>query len=89
MSQFLAGTTTDTFLILQDSPGVGQSLGGLQLRSRSGVTVIAVVRNGTSIHNPGPEFLLESGDALVLMGSHKELDQAIQVLSPPSQVSES
>ena len=89
LSQFLAGTTTDTFLILKNSPAVGRSLAELQLRSRSGVTLIAVVRKGTSIHNPGPEFRLEGEDILVLLGSHKELDQATQILSPPSQTDES
>jgi CPA2 family monovalent cation:H+ antiporter-2 len=89
LSQFLAGTTTDTALILEGSPAVGKNLEELQLRSRSGVTVIAAVRNGTSTHNPGPDFRLEAGDVLVLLGSHKELDQAIQVLSPLSQTDES
>jgi CPA2 family monovalent cation:H+ antiporter-2 len=89
LSQFLAGTTTDTFLILQDSPAAGRSLGELQLRSRSGVTVIAIVRNETSTHNPGPEFVLQTGDILVLMGSHKALDQANQLLNPPGESRES
>ena len=85
LSQFLAGTTTDTFLILQDSPAAGRSLGELQLRPRSGVTVIAIVRSETSTHNPGPEFVLQTGDILVLMGSHKGLDQANQLLNPPGE----
>lgn len=82
MSQFLAGITTDTFLLLKDSPAIGKSLEELQLRSRSGVTVIAVVREGESIQNPGSDFLLGAGDILVLLGSHKGLDQATQILSP-------
>jgi len=84
LSQFLAGTTTDILLILEGSPAAGKSLEELQLRSRSGVTVIAAVRNGASVHNPGPEFRLEAGDVLVLLGSHKDLDQAAQILSPES-----
>lgn len=84
LSQFLVGTTTDTCLILEGSPAVGMSLEGLQLRSRSGVTVIAVVHEGKSIHNPGADFVLAAGDVLVLLGSHKELDEAAQILSPSS-----
>jgi len=83
LSQFLAGTTTDTFLILEGSPAAGKSLEELELRARSGVTVIAVVREGRSIHNPPSKFPLAAGDILVLLGSHKELDQATQILSPP------
>lgn len=83
LSQFLASTTTDIFLIQDGSPATGKSLGELELRSRAGVTVIAVVREGKSNPNPGPEFVLATGDVLVLLGSHKALDDATQVLSPP------
>jgi CPA2 family monovalent cation:H+ antiporter-2 len=82
LSQFLIGTTTDTCLILETSPAVGKSLEELQLRARSGATVIAVVREGKSFHNPGPECVLKGGDVLVLLGSHAELDRATELLSP-------
>lgn len=83
LSQYLAGTTTDTVLVLEASPAAGKSLEEIELRALTGVTVIAVVRDGKSIHNPAAEFRLAGGDVLVLLGSHKELDQAIQILSPP------
>ena len=82
LSQFLAGTTTDTFLLTENSPAIGKSLEEIELRSRTGVTVIAIVRGGESIYNPGPDFLLGSGDILVLLGSHKALDEASRILSP-------
>jgi len=85
LSQFLVGTTTDTLLILEGSPAVGQTLAGLEVRQKSGVTVIAVVRDGQSFHNPSPDFRLASGDILVLLGSHKELDEAMWLLSPPAE----
>ncbi len=87
LSQYLVGTTTDTVLLLEGSPAVGKTLAGLEVRSRYGVTVIAVVRNGESIHNPPPDFTLFAGDVLVLLGSHQELDQAMRLLSPPSEAS--
>ena len=85
LSQFLVGTTTDTLLILEGSPAVGQTLAGLEVRQKSGVTVIAVVRDGQSFHNPATDFRLASGDILVLLGSHKELDEAMWLLSPPAE----
>jgi len=81
LSQFLVGTTTDTCLILEDSPAVGKSLERLQLRTRTGAAVIAVVRRGQAIPNPAGDCLLASGDVLVLMGSHKALDEATRLLS--------
>lgn len=85
LGQFLVGTTTDTFLIVKGSPAAGKSLEETELRAQSGVTVIAVVRDGKSIHNPGADFCFAAGDVLVLLGSHQELDQATQILSPPSE----
>jgi CPA2 family monovalent cation:H+ antiporter-2 len=85
LSQFLVGTTTDTLLVLEGSPAVGQSLAEIELRSRSGVTTIAVVRNGQSFHNPPPDFRLAVGDIIVILGSHKELDDAMEFLSPPTE----
>ncbi|MFQ5682589.1 MAG: cation:proton antiporter [Candidatus Binatia bacterium] len=85
LTRFLAGTTTDTFLLLEGSPAIGKNLREIQLRSFTGVTLIAVVREGKSFHNPANDFLFGAGDILVLMGSHKELDEATQILSPPSQ----
>jgi monovalent cation:H+ antiporter-2, CPA2 family len=83
LNQFLVGTTTDMFLILEQSPAVRKSLAELDLRSRSGATVIAVVRNGRSFHDLPADFVLAAGDVVVLLGSHKALDDAGQILSPP------
>jgi monovalent cation:H+ antiporter-2, CPA2 family len=82
LSQLLVGTTTDTVLILQDSPAVGKTLSDLQIDSATDLKLIAVVRQGTSMTNPAPEFQVEVGDILVLLGNHKELDRMVQLLSP-------
>ena len=82
LSQFLVGTTTDIFSIIEDSPVVGKTLGEVDLWSRSGATLIAVVRSGKSYHSVGPDFLLAAGDMLVLLGDHKALDDAAKILSP-------
>jgi CPA2 family monovalent cation:H+ antiporter-2 len=89
LSEFLQGTTTDLFLLTEHSPAVKKSLDQIELRSRAGVTVIAVVREGKSIYNPGSDFALAAGDLLVLLGSHKELDAASRILTPPDQAENS
>jgi CPA2 family monovalent cation:H+ antiporter-2 len=82
LSQFLVGTTTDIFSVLDDSPVVGRSLPEIALGERSKVTVIAVVRDGKPFHNVGSDFVLQPGDLLVLLGDHKSLDDAAQMISP-------
>jgi len=86
LNQFLVGTTTDIFSIVGASPVVGKSLEEVDLRSRCGATVIAVVRAGKSYHNLGADFALAAGDMLVLLGDHKALDDAAQILNPQTNV---
>jgi K+:H+ antiporter len=82
LSQFLVGATTDVFSVLDGSPVVDRSLREIALGERSKVTVIAVVRDGKPFHNVGSDFVLQSGDLLVLLGDHKSLDDAAQMISP-------
>jgi monovalent cation:H+ antiporter-2, CPA2 family len=84
LNQFLVGTTTDIFLLLEGSPAIGKSLQEIDLQAQSGTTVIAVVRDGKSFPHAGPDFTLLAGDMLVLLGSHKALDDAGEILNPPS-----
>jgi CPA2 family monovalent cation:H+ antiporter-2 len=82
LSQFLVGTTSDIFSIVEASPAVGKSLEEINLPSKSGVSVIAVVRDGKSYPNVGDDFKLAVGDILILLGGHKALDDAAQILNP-------
>ncbi|MBI3782051.1 MAG: cation:proton antiporter [Deltaproteobacteria bacterium] len=80
LGDILAATTTESFLVTADSPAVGQSLRDLRLRKVSGATVIAAVRDRAPQTNPPPEFEIRAGDILVMLGSHAQLDRAIQLL---------
>jgi K+:H+ antiporter len=80
----LAAGTTDLYRLEAGSPAVGRSLHELELRKRTGATVIAVVRDGQPLPNPDAELRLEAGDTLVLVGSHREIEQAFDLLGPPS-----
>jgi monovalent cation:H+ antiporter-2, CPA2 family len=89
LSQFLIGTTSDIFSIVDQSPAVGKSLGEIKLSSQSGVSVIAVIRDGKSYYQLGDDFKLAVGDMLVLLGGHKALDDAGQILNPRRELGES
>lgn len=81
LDQILAATTTESFMLPKSSPAVGCSIRQLQLRKLTGVTIIAVVRGGTPRTNPSPDEVMESGDILVMVGNHAQLDQAMSRLS--------
>ncbi len=82
VSRMIAGATTDTFYLEPGSPAVGQSLAGLDLRARTRALIIAVVRDGKHHVSPDPDFALQEGDILVLVGDHDALERAFDSLSP-------
>jgi Trk K+ transport system NAD-binding subunit len=52
---------------------VGQTIGGADVRSKTGCTVVAVERNGTVVTDVGPEFGIEAGDELVIAGTGNDI----------------
>jgi TrkA domain protein len=56
------------------------SLGETALRTRTGASVVAVVRSGNAHPSPGPDFLFENGDLAVVVGTAEGLDAAAEIL---------
>jgi TrkA domain protein len=52
-----------------------------ELRSRTGVTVIALVRDGVTVPAPGPDDELRPGDTIVVTGTVEGIAQAVDLLS--------
>lgn len=51
----------------------GRSLGDTRARTRTGASVVAVVRGDAVIPSPGPGEELRAGDILVVIGTHEGL----------------
>ncbi len=58
----------------------GSSIGELAIRSKSGATVIAVQRGEEVFMNPAPDFVLQQGDHVLLIGSEHEVGRAMTLL---------
>ena len=58
----LTAGTAETFYVGPDCPAAGRTLAQLDLRARTGATVIAVVRGEESHTGPAADFLVEPGD---------------------------
>ncbi len=80
---FLEAGVVETFLVPGDSWAVGKTLGEIDLRGRTGVTVIAVVRNEKTHSAPGADFRLQERDILVMVGDHQAVDKALACLEEP------
>jgi CPA2 family monovalent cation:H+ antiporter-2 len=62
--------------IKKGSSAVEKTLAGTELRALTGVTIIAIEREGETIRNPRPQNLIKEGDVLLLIGTTEEIKNA-------------
>lgn len=59
----------------------GKTIGAGEVRSRTGASVVAVIRGDDSIPGPGPDFAFEAGDVALVVGSVHGVMAALHVLA--------
>jgi TrkA domain protein len=74
------GIVTRQFSIAPDSPFQNQPMGKACIRTRCGVSIVAIMREGEVLPSPGPDVVLHSGDLLVAVGTQEGLDGAATIL---------
>ncbi len=79
-------SATQTFFLPDTSPACNRTLREIDLRNRSGATLIAVVRDRKPVTNPEADFRLLANDVLVLVGAHAQLTEASKLLDASSQL---
>lgn len=80
LQQRIEGLVIDWLPIRNDSPYVGRTIGDTRLRTRTGVSVVAIVRGESAVPAPGPEQQLDSRDYLVVVGTARGVEQAVELL---------
>ena len=58
----------------EDSPLVGRTLGGSDIRAETGVSVVVIERDEAVIPSPGGDTTVRAGDTLVIVGSPDDCD---------------
>lgn len=81
ISDLLAAGTAETFYVGKEAWPAAKTLGALDLRNRTGATVIAVVRGEESFTSPGADFEVKEQDTLVLVANHRDIDRAMRYLT--------
>jgi len=71
------GLEMDSFEIEKNSWLIGKSIKSIDIRSKAGVTVIAVQRGEETFLNPPADFSLKEGDIIVYVGNKKQLINAL------------
>jgi TrkA domain protein len=74
------GIVTRQFSIAADSPFQNQPMGKACIRTRCGVSIVAIMREGEVLPSPGPDVVLHPGDLLVAVGTQEGLDSAADIL---------
>lgn len=84
LSEQAAGLYTEHLLLSADSKYAGRPLGDTKARTRTSVSIVAVVRDGEVIPSPRPDFVLESGDDIVAVGTRDGLDKLANIIADSS-----
>jgi TrkA domain protein len=69
LTQRIEGLAIDWLPIRQGSQYAGKAIADTQARSRTGVSIVAIVRGDGAIPAPTPDARLEPGDTLVVVGT--------------------
>jgi TrkA domain protein len=80
LKQQVEGLAIDWLTVEAGTPYVGRTVGDARIRTRTGVSVVAVIRAESPFPAPGPEFSLESGDTLVVVGTPEGIESVVAIL---------
>jgi len=67
--QRIEGLAIDWLPIRPGSPYAGRAIADTQARSRTGVSIVAILRGDGAIPAPAPDAGLQAGDTLVVVGT--------------------
>src|SRR5688500_12458574 len=76
-----AGLLTEQIAISAGSPFVGRRLGDTRARTRTSASIGAVLRDREVIASPGPSFVFEANDVVVVVGTRQGLDGVTAILA--------
>jgi TrkA domain protein len=65
----IEGIATEGIVLTEGSPFVGRTLGDAQIRTRTGASVVAVVRHGEVFPSPAPSFRFGTADKVIVVGT--------------------
>jgi TrkA domain protein len=75
LEQDVEGLAVDRLPLGPASPFDGRTIGDTGARTRTGVSIVAVLRSGSANPTPGPEFGLQGDDVLVVVGTPRGIEE--------------
>ncbi len=77
----VAGLVTEYLAIPAGSGYVGRTIGDTQARTRTGASIVAVLRRGEAIVSPGPDFVFDVDDRVIVVGTRQGVQGVAQILA--------
>lgn len=72
---------TEHIPVTKRSPFAGRTLGATQARSRTGASIVAVLRRTAAVPSPTPDFRFAIGDSLVVVGTREGVDAVAELIT--------
>jgi TrkA domain protein len=80
LEQRIEGLAIDWLKVEERSPYANGTIGDARIRTRTGVSVVAVIRGEGANPAPGPDFRIEPGDILVVVGTSEGIKGVDEIL---------
>lgn len=80
IQQHVEGLAIDWLAIQDDWFAAGHTIADTQLRRRTGVSIVAILRDGETVPSPEPSEGMRGGDTLVVVGTPEGIEAASIVL---------
>lgn len=81
LQQQVEGLAIDWLPVEPATAYVGKTIGDARIRTRTGVSVVAVIRGDQPFPAPGPDFAFEANDTLVVVGTPDGIKLVSDILS--------
>ncbi len=81
LQQQVEGLAIDWLTLEEGTAYADKTIGEARIRTRTGVSVVAVIRHENAHPAPGPDFHLYDGDVLVVVGTPEGIENVREILS--------
>ena len=81
INEFLMAGVTEVYYVNENNKFADSTLSEMNLRAKTDATIIAIVREKQTVTNPSGKEIIKAHDTLVITGSHKAVDDAIEYLN--------
>ena len=77
----VTGLLTESVTIPPGALCSGRTIADSLVRTRTGASIVAIIRHGDMNLSPRSDFVIEDDDTVLIIGTRDSIDQAIQLLT--------